>query len=52
MKLNDYMFATISVALSKYFTELGIPEDKQTHFSLSIPINMKPQPKTIDDVQF
>ena len=52
MKLNDFMFAIISAALSKYFIELGIPEDKQTHFSLSIPINMKPQPKTIDEVQF
>lgn len=46
------MFAIISAALSKHIAELGIPEDKQTHFSLSIPINMKPQPKTIDDVQF
>jgi len=52
MKLNDFMFASISAALSKYFTELGISEDKQTHFSLSLPVNMKPQPKSIDDVQF
>jgi len=52
MKLNDFMFASISAAISKYFTELGISEDKQTHFSLSLPVNMKPQPKSIDDVQF
>ena len=49
-KLNDYMYGSISAAFSKYFTELGI--HKQTHFTCSVPVNMKPPPKTIDDVQF
>jgi len=52
MKLNDLMMACISASFSKCFTELGIPEDRQTHFSLSLPINMKPQAKSIEEIQF
>lgn len=51
-KLNSYMFATVSVALSKYIEELGIPKEKHTHFSLSIPVNMKPPASSLEDVQF
>lgn len=50
MKLNDYMFATVSAAFSKLFTEMGIT--KQTHFSVSVPVNMKPLPRNIQEVQF
>jgi diacylglycerol O-acyltransferase len=51
-KLNSYMFATVSVALSKYLEELGIPKERHTHFSLSVPVNMKPMAYRIEEVQF
>ena len=50
MKLNDFLIASISAAISQYFTSLGIKD--QTYFTTSIPINMKPQPRTIEDVRF
>ena len=49
-KLNDYMFASISASFSKYFTELGIKN--QTHFTVSVPVNMKPMPTKISEVRF
>ena len=50
VKLNDYMYACISAAYSKYFTKLGIL--KQTYFTASVPVNMKPLPSSIEEVQF
>ena len=52
MKLNDLVFASISAAFSRHFVELGLPQDKQTHFSCSIPVNMKSQPRCLEEVEF
>ena len=45
------MMSWISVAISRYFSDIGISSDKQTYYTISLPFNMKPQPKCIDDVQ-
>lgn len=50
MKLNDFLLANISAAISQYFTSIGIKD--QSYFTTSIPVSMKPQPRTIEDVRF
>ncbi|CAI2363604.1 unnamed protein product [Moneuplotes crassus] len=51
-KLNSYMFAIISSSLSDCLEEYGISKEKQTHFSLSVPVNMKPPATCLDEVEF
>ena len=50
MKLNDYMFASISAGLSTYFNKLGVKD--QSYFSVTIPANMKPLPNSLEEVKF
>ena len=51
-KLNSYMFAMISKSMSKYFEELHIPQEKQTHFSVTVSINMKPPADSLEKITF
>ena len=50
MKLNDYMLASISAGMSSYLDKLGVED--QTHFTATIPVNMKPLPNSLEEVQF
>ena len=49
MKLNDFLVANITASMANYFNELGIK--KLTYFTTSTPINMKSQPRTLDEVK-
>ena len=50
MKLNDFMLASMSAGLSTYFDKLGVKD--QSYFTVVIPVNMKPSPRSIEDVKF